>query len=197
MLVSSSAQLLPLSRTAIFGLDKYDEAGLASAAADAGGHATLGFSNVQDAFGNSWAEDDTNMTTPTFAAYDNLGQIVGTASPNALPGSGSAANITYSFTHAIDIDAMLIEGFGTITQNTTLTGTQIASIMTFVDADAGGAVIDTNNTSGSISANGKVLTLSLQFSSPLQTGDTLDFTANVPSLWDSVDTVDVSTITAP
>ena len=174
--------LLPLSRTAIFGLDKYDEAGLASAAADAGGHATLGFSNVQDAFGNSWAEDDTNMTTPTFAAYDNLGQIVGTASPNALPGSGSAANITYSFTHAIDIDAMLIEGFGTITQNTTLTGTQIASIMTFVDADAGGAVIDTNNTSGSISANGKVLTLSLQFSSPLQTGDTLDFTANVPSL---------------
>ncbi len=189
--------LLPLNRTAIFALGEYDEAGLASAAADAGDHATLDFSNVQDAFGNSWAEDDTNMTTPTFAAYDNLGQIVGTASPNALPGSGSAATITYSFTHAIDIDAMLGEVFGTITQNTTISGTQVASIMTFTDADAGGAVIDTVNTSASISANGKVLTLSLQFSSPLQTGDTLDFTANVPSLWDSVDAVDVSAITAP
>ena len=189
--------LLPLSRTAIFALGEYDETGLASAAADAGDHATLDFSNVQDAFGNSWAEDDTNMTTPTFAAYDNLGQIVGTASPNALPGSGSAANITYSFTHAIDIDAMLGEAFGTITQNTTISGTQVASIMTFVDDNAGGATIDTVNTSGSISANGKVLTLSLQFTSPIETGDTLDFTANVPSLWDSVDSVDVSAITAP
>ena len=189
--------LLPLSRTAIFALGEYDETGLASAAADAGDHATLDFSNVQDAFGNSWAEDDTNMTTPTFAAYDNLGQIVGTASPNALPGSGSAANITYSFTHAIDIDAMLGEAFGTITQNTTISGTQVASIMTFVDDNAGGATIDTVNTSGSISANGKVLTLSLQFTSPIETGDTLDFTANVPSLRDSVDSVDVSAITAP
>jgi acyl-CoA hydrolase len=37
----------------------------------------------------------------------------------------------------------------------------------------------------------------LQFTSPIETGDTLDFTANVPSLWDSVDSVDVSAITAP
>ena len=189
--------LLPLSRTAIFALGEYDEAGLASAAADAGDHATLDFSNVQDAFGNSWAEDDTNMTTPTFAAYDNLGQIVGTASPNALPDSGSAATITYSFTHAIDIDSMLGEAFGTINENTTISGTQIASIMTFTDDNAGGAAIDTVNTSASISATGKVLTLNLQFTAPLQTGDSLDFTANVPSLWDSVDSVDVSAITAP
>lgn len=189
--------LLPLNRTAVFALGEYDEAGLASAAADAGDHATLDFSNVQDAFGNSWAEDDTNMTTPTFAAYDNLGQIVGTASPNALPGSGSVANITYTFTHAIDIDSMLGEAFGTITQNTTISGNQISSIMTFVDASVGGAAIDTVNSSASISANGKVLTLSLQFTSPIETGDTLDFTANVPSLWDSVDSVDVSAITAP
>lgn len=189
--------LLPLSRTAIFALGEYDEAGLASAAADAGDHAALDFSNVQDAFGNSWAEDDTNMTTPTFAAYDNLGQLVGTPSPNVLPNSGTVANITYTFTHAIDIDSMLAQPFGTINENTAITGTQIASIMTFIDDNAGGVAIDTVNSSGSINATGKVLTLNLQFTAALETADSLDFSANVPSLWDSVDSVDVSVITAP
>jgi hypothetical protein len=194
----SSDDMLPLNRATVFALGEYDEAGLASAAADAGDHASLSFVNVQDAFGNTWANDAAGMTAPTFAAYDNLGQIVGTPTPNALPGSGTTATITYTFTHAIDIDSMLGVAFGTIDENTTITGTQVASILTFTDDNAGTAVIDTVNTSASISADAKVLTVSLVISGgALETADALDFTANVPSLWDSVDTVDVAAITAP
>jgi hypothetical protein len=188
--------LLPLNRTGIFTLGDYDEAGLASAAADAGGHAILTFPNVQDAFGNSWAEDDTNLTTPRFAAYDNLGQLVGTPSPSALPtGAGLAVDIVinYTFTHAIDIDAMLGQAFGTIDENTNITGAQVASIMTLT----GATTIDAGNTSASISANGKVLTINLRTAANLSSADSLDFNASVPSRWDSIDAVNVSAIVAP
>jgi len=189
------ADMREVSRTSVFSLGEYDEAGLDSAAADAGDHATLDFSNVQDLFGNSWAKDSANLTAPTFAAYDSLGQIVGTPSPSVLTENtafASSVTITYTFTHAMDINAMLGEGFGVIDENTNISGTQVSNIMTL----SGVANIDTTLTSATINAAGTVLTVRLRTDVALSVGDSLDFNGNVPSLWTN-ENVDVAAVTVP
>ncbi len=193
--------LRELNRASIFSLGDYNETGLASAAAGAGDHAELTFENIQDMFGNSWAEDSANLSAPAFAAYDNLGQIVGTATPTALTagrGLTSAMTITYTFTHAIDINEMLGQPFGDIDENTNITGAQIASIMSLTNTNGGTAAIDTTNTTASIDEDGLELTVNLRtVNSNLVNGDTLDFINSVPSLWDSVETVNVQAIETP
>ncbi len=193
--------LLELNRTPVFSLGDYNEDGLASAAAGSGNHAELNFENIQDVFGNSWAEDNANLSAPAFAAYDNLGQIVGTATPTSLTaglGLTTAITITYTFTHAIDINDMLGQSFGEIDENTNITGAQIASIMSLANTNGGTAAIDTTNTMASINLDGTELTVSLRtVNSNLVNGDTLDFIGNVPSLWDSVDTVNVQAVETP
>ena len=183
--------MLPVNRVAAFGLGKYDEpapVNLSSAAADAEGHAALSFVNVQDDFGNTWADDDTNLTAPTFAAFDNLGDMQVTA-PNALATGVTTQNLTYTFTHAVDIDALLgAQSAGVVN----LDGADVATLLTYT----GGTSINTNST-GTVSADRRTISFTLNTVAATASGDTVDFTANVPSLWDSVDDVNVPVITAP
>jgi len=185
-----------VNRGGVFSLGEYNETGLASAASDAGDHASLDFSLVQDLFGNSWAMDKANMTIPTFAAYDNLGEIVASKpSPENLTDGAAAAvafEITYRFTHAININAMLSQVFGTINKDTVITGAQVESIMDLT----GATTIDTDNTTASISDDGTELTINLRTAAALSVGDSLDFTSNVPSLWTN-ETVNVLSVNVP
>jgi len=185
-----------VNRGGAFNLGEYNETGLASAASDAGDHASLDFSLVQDLFGNSWALDKANMTIPTFAAYDNLGEVVASKpSPENLTDGAAAAvafEITYRFTHAIDINAMLSQVFGTINKDTVITGAQVESIMDLT----GATTIDTDNTTASISDDGTELTINLRTAAALSVGDSLDFTSNVPSLWTN-ETVNVLSVNVP
>ena len=185
-----------VNRGGVFNLGEYNETGLASAASDAGDHASLDFSLVQDLFGNSWALDKANMTIPTFAAYDNLGEVVASKpSPEKLTDGAAAAvafEITYRFTHAIDINAMLSQVFGTINKDTVITGAQVESIMDLT----GATTIDTDNTTASISDDGTELTINLRTAAALSVGDSLDFTSNVPSLWTN-ETVNVLSVNVP
>lgn len=184
--------MLPVDRVAAFNLGKYDEpapVNLSSAAADAEGHAALSFVNVQDDFGNTWADDDTNLTAPTFAAFDNLGDMQVTA-PNALATGVTTQNLTYTFTHAVDIDTMLggAQSAGVVN----LDGADVAALLTYT----GGTSINTNST-GTVSADRRTISFTLNTVAATASSDTVDFTANVPSLWDSVDDVNVPVITAP
>ncbi len=199
--LDNSDDMLALDRATVFGLAKYDDAGLESAAADAGGHASLDFSNVQDVFGNSWALDSSIVTIPTFAAYDNLGQIVGTANLSALTsgvGFTTPIVVKYTFTHAIDISAMLGLSFGTVDENYPITGAQVDAIMSLTNTNAGTAAIDTTETTASMNATGTELTINLRtVNENLTNGDTFDFKQSVPSLWDTVDAFNVQGIDTP
>ncbi|MFC3681830.1 hypothetical protein [Bacterioplanoides pacificum] len=184
--------MLPVDRVTAFGLGKYDEpatnVNLSSAAADAEGHAALSFVNVQDDFGNTWADDDTNLTAPTFAAFDNLGDMQVTA-PNALATGVTTQNLTYTFTHAVDIDALLgAQSAGVVN----LDGADVATLLTYT----GGTSINTNST-GTVSADRRTISFTLNTVAATASGDTVDFNANVESLWDLVDDVNVPVITAP
>ncbi|TVV44490.1 carboxypeptidase-like regulatory domain-containing protein [Thalassolituus sp. C2-1] len=185
--------MLPLNRAALFGLAQYDEPDVSLAGATVGFHGSLSFVNVQDDFGNTWANDAANLTAPTFAAFDNLGAMQITAQPvaTAIANGVNTITLTYTFSHAIDLDAMLGNAFGT--NQTALNAADVLTIMTYT----GAATVDNGAaTNGTLSNNGKTLTVTVAMSAgTFATTETLGFSAAVPSLWDSVDAVAVPVLT--
>ncbi|PIQ39210.1 MAG: hypothetical protein COW58_12885 [Thalassolituus sp. CG17_big_fil_post_rev_8_21_14_2_50_53_8] len=185
--------MLPLNRAALFDLAQYDEQEVSLAGATVGFHGALSFVNVQDDFGNTWANDAANLTAPTFAAFDNLGAMQITAQPvaTAIANGVNTITLVYTFSHAIDLDAMLGNAFGT--NQTTLNAADVLTIMTYT----GAATVDNGTaTNGTLSNNGKTLTVTVAMSAnTFATTETLGFSAAVPSLWDSVDAVAVPVLT--
>ena len=189
----NATNLLPINRNGLFNLAAYSEASVslvAVEATDIGGHAWLDFSNVQDDFGNTWSDDETTFDTPIFAAFDGLGLMTASASTSTLTTASNTQTITYSFSHAIDLDAIL--GAAQEVGAVVLDDADVASIMTL----AGSVTFDAT-TNATVSADRKTFTLNLVTSATPVAADSIDFTASVPSLWDTVDSVDVDAVVAP
>ena len=156
---------------AIFVLGNYDDAGItASSTSKVGGHADLGYANVQDDFGNSWAADAANLITPTFAVIDNLPKfdsgVTGAFTTGAL-----GTTLTYAFSHPVNLDSNVY--------GSQLIAGQVEALMDFTNNTIA------STTTGSISADRKTITINLVATAPFTTGQSLDFTNNFASLWDS------------
>lgn len=188
-----TTNMLPLNRAGLFSLGQYDEAAVSLEGATVGFHGALNFANVQDDFGNTWADDNANLSAPVFAAFDNLGAMQITTQPAAtvIANGVTTVTLTYTFSHVIDLDSMLGNAPGT--NQTSLNAANVMSIMTYT----GAATVDTGTaTNGNLTNNGKTLTLTVAMSAgSYATGETLGFSSPVPSLWDSVDAVTPATLT--
>lgn len=179
--------LLPIDRNTIFlSADRYTEGSLtADSVTDKGRHGKLDFSNIQDDFGNTWAEDNANLTAPKFAAFDAIGQFSSSVTPTQLPTGALTVNIVYNFTHAIDVNASTL---GTVVG---LDSTAVGNLFTLTGNTIAAA------TTGVISADRTQITINLTTGSALASGHSFDFQADVNSLWDSVATVNVNAIVVP
>jgi len=198
---------------AVFAQDSYDHDGDAGSPLPTAerGLTYVDFNNLEDALGNTWAADNAGVNIPYIIMPDSVGEIAAaTTATLALRAAGIAQTITYSFTHAIDVDVWL--GAAQDPGAIVLTEGDINTYLTLSSPDVGTQAIDitaltdaNDPTTGSsivISADRKVITLTLVAIEAIPVDDTiethtLDFTGNIPSLWstgtvnvDSIDTLD-------
>ena len=162
----SDGGLPQIARTTLFPVaSRYD-----SVAGGASGHAVLDFSLIQDNYGNTWAQDTAVNATPSFAVEDMIGDMSTLSVTLTNFESGESEFIAkYKFTHPVDLDEV--------------EGAAAASLFTLT---SGGAAIQASaNTNVSISNDGKTVTVNIELTAPLASGDKFEFTNDVNSLWDS------------
>ena len=190
----------------LFVLGEYAEpsVSLTSSGINAQGHATLTSDNVQDLFGNSWAQDanfidEANaaipFVTPIATAFDSVGEFSSTTNSNAFVegiGATSVFNIVYTFTHRVDWSSHLA-GLGE--NPTSLNASDVTSLFNYVGATIN--VAFGTNTGGVIDQNGKRLVLTIDLGAEfIATGDTLAFgNTTLESEWTTENTT-VNSITA-
>jgi len=181
-----------LSFATVFGLNVY-----APLSANPIYHATLNSNTIQDIHGNSWATAPTGILAPSFALKLNVARatLVTSISPTfAAAPVTSVFSVTYTLNHPVDRVALGTALVAAVspTGPVNLTGAQVAAMFAY----SGGLIAPTS--SGALSANGSVLTISFDITpAVVLTGDTM--TINPGFLQSSYDNIQAfsSVITAP
>jgi hypothetical protein len=195
---TAGKNLPELNRSGLFTLGDYEETGLTSTAADATGHVAISYSNVQDNFGNTWADDNANVTAPTFAGFDALGTIE--LAPAQLPtilASAGAQTVTFTFTHAIDVAQLFAAAGAGVVPDAETNGTVLLNDVQvnalFALSGTGQLQLNalpTINASGVVNVSATVIEITFTPTAALVTDDELSFSVNVNSAW----TTDAETI---
>lgn len=183
-----------LNKNALFSRGTYDHDGNALTPDANHGAVTVSIPDMQ---GNTWLNaKPAGIDVPAMVIRDEVGAFtLNTLSSSGLTSGSTAINLTLAFGHRIDL-----QSFGAAAGATTLSSAQTAALFNLTS----GASIDTSNsaTQATLDASGKVLTVSLQLTSALASGDTLDgATVVVPSVWDgaaaNITTLLPTTVTIP
>jgi hypothetical protein len=195
---TAGKNLQELNRSGEFTLGDYDDAGLTPTEADTTGHVAISYVNVQDNFGNTWAEDHANVTAPVFAGFDALGTTE-LASATAIAAIDTVQTVTFTLTHPIDVAQLFTDaGAGAVPAAETdgtiiLDDAQVNNLFSLNGAgqlqldSVGPAVV---NASGVINATATAVTITFIPTAILATADELSFSVNVNSTW----TTDAETI---
>ena len=198
-----------MNRVGIFSAGAYEESGAnigQPGANSTSGHTELSWGPVEDDQGNEWldyigtGENFLNTTGLFFAMIDNTGAMTASVTDGTFTDSvtlGNAFTVTYNLSHRARLTAF---GIGLAADATSMDASEVAACFTLTSA----ATIDVaagTNTGATISANGRTIAVTVEVATNgITAADTFDFTCNggnFRSAWDSTDSVDPATSTAP
>jgi len=143
-------------------------------------HASFDFTQIQDIRGVSWINAAAGVASPNFAIASNVPKVASvTELPTGYANPATVFSIAYTFTHQINLTALGLVSNGT---PIILTGAQVALMFTPV-----GSAINPALSSGTLSADGKVLTINFDVTpGAVAIGNTMTLNAgSVTSAYDN------------
>lgn len=185
-----------VDRSLVFNLAEYAESVYTFTSLSTTGdlvHTEMTYSAINDVNGNNWSSNNAGLLPPYFALIDGVGNFEGSGPTTAPTAANVVNNVVWTFAHPLNVETTC----GLAAGDTTLDAAQIASCFTFT-AGSGvqGVLAGDAGTTGSLSSDGKTLTVTFNFTGGTAptTGSTVTISGSAGSVLGEFDATDSATI---